>query len=272
MNCPICSASSMRDGIKLVEYTIEQCTQCGLRFAPDAFDVETDYDRVYESAEYIKTQVEPICSAAAQHTFTEIATYRPFFKNVQYKPGNTLLDVGCGVGRFLHGAHSKGWRVEGIDCSQKAIEIGQKYAKFPMKVGSLDDEAQSGKRFNVVTMFEVLEHLSQPISMLEKSKKVLERNGSIFCTVPNWECSLVQHSSNPAWIPPIHLLFFNESSLRILANRAGLDVIATGFICQHSFPTTFHPLWPLRVSRWVKRFLCGPNEPLGVWMNARVAI
>lgn len=273
MNCPVCSASSIWDGIKLGYYTIELCTQCGLRFAPDAFDVQTDYDRVYESEDYIKTQVEPISSVADQRTFTKHATYRPFFKHVQHTPGDKLLDVGCGVGRFLHGALSKGWRVEGIDFSEKAIEIGKQYANFPMTVASLEDVAQTGKRFNVVTMFEVLEHLSQPISMLEKCKMVLERNGSIFCTVPNWECSIVQHSSNPAWIPPIHLLFFNESSLRTLAKEAGLDVIETGLIGQHEFPTTVHPLWPLRASKWIcNRILHRTSDHLGIWMHARAVL
>lgn len=274
MNCPVCNASSVRDGIELGNYTIERCTQCGLRFAPDAFDVQTNYDLVYQSKEYIKTQVEPISSAASQHTFTEVGTYMPFFKNVQYKPWNTLLDVGCGVGRFLHAAHSKGWRVEGIDSSEKAIKIGEQYAKFAMRVSSLEDEAQFAKRFNAVTMFEVLEHLSQPISMLEKCKMVLEPNGSIFCTVPNWECSVVQHASNPSWIPPIHLLFFNENSLRTLANKAGLEVIETGFIYQNAFPTKIHPLWPLRASKWIaKRILRhSTSEPLGIWMHARVAL
>jgi 2-polyprenyl-3-methyl-5-hydroxy-6-metoxy-1,4-benzoquinol methylase len=272
MNCPVCRASSIRDGIKLGDYSIELCTQCGLRFAPDAFNVRTDYDQVYDSEDYIKTQVEPISCVADQHTFAEHATYRPFFKHVQYTPGDKLLDVGCGVGRFLHGAHSKGWRVEGIDFSKKAIEIGKRYAKFSMSVASLEDVAQTGKRFNVVTVFEVLEHLSQPISILEKCKRVLERNGSIFCTVPNWECYIVQHSTTPAWIPPIHLLFFNESSLRTLASKAGLDVIKTGFIGQNAFPTTIHPLLPLRASKWIcKRILRRTSEP-GIWMHARVAL
>jgi|WetSurMetagenome_2_1015567.scaffolds.fasta_scaffold01106_6 2-polyprenyl-3-methyl-5-hydroxy-6-metoxy-1,4-benzoquinol methylase len=272
MSCPVCNASSVSDGIKLGDYAIERCSQCGLRFAPDAFDIQMDYDQVYESEDYIKTQVGPISSAEAQHAFTEHATYSPFFRHVEYTPGDTLLDVGCGVGRFLQGAHSTGWSVEGIDFSEKAVEIGRRYAKFPMRAGSLDDEIRSGKRFNVVTMFEVLEHLSQPVTFLEKCKMALERNGSIFCTVPNWECSVVQHSTNPAWIPPIHLLFFNESSLRALAAKAGLEVIETGFIGQNAFPAAMNSLWPLKVFKWlVKLILRRSREPLGIWMHARVA-
>jgi 2-polyprenyl-3-methyl-5-hydroxy-6-metoxy-1,4-benzoquinol methylase len=271
MNCPICNTISKHEGITLGGYAIECCTQCGLRFAPDAFEVETDYDCVYESDEYIKAQVDPIANEEYRHKFAEIGTYRPFFEHVEYLPGYTLLDVGCGVGRFLHSAHLKGWQVEGIDFSKKAIETGRRWAKFPMNIESLCDVEQSGKRYNVVTLFEVLEHLSDPVLMLKKCKNVIEPNGSIFFTVPNWECTDVQKSTNPAWIPPIHLLFFNESSLITLADVAGLDIIKTGFIGEKTFPKEY-PLWLTNASKWIyKQIQRKDNHPLGIWMHARIA-
>lgn len=271
MNCPVCSGGSIRDGVTLGKYLIDCCARCGLRFAPDAFDAPTDYSAVYESESYRETQVIPIASVADKRVFAEIGTYQPFFRNVPFRHGMTLLDVGCGVGRFLHGAHSKGWTVEGIDISSTAITVGQRYATFPMSVKSLSAVAESGKRYDVVTLFEVLEHLSEPSQILEQSKRVLQPNGSVFCTVPNWECSAVQKATDPAWIPPIHLLFYSENSLRELARTVGLKVNALGFIHTDSFPVNPHFNWPVRALRWAGRRLRRiPNEPIGIWMHLQL--
>lgn len=270
MKCPVCVSPAQSDNITLGGFAIFRCVHCGLRFAPDAFRVNTNYDSVYELDSYIETQIRPIREERNKLVFTEIGTYQCFFKNVRLAPGHTLLDVGCGVGRFLHGAHLKGWQVEGIDISAKAIAIGQKFAPFSMSVNTLENIAESGRRFDVVTLFEVLEHLSDPCVILRKAQKVLKPSGAVFCTVPNWDCSVVQHAVEPAWVPPVHLMFYKEESLSALAGQAGLSVIAKGFIHADPFPVKIHPKWPGRVVKWAGRRLFGrPNEALGIWMYAK---
>ena len=270
-NCPICGKGSVSEGISLGGYSIVRCADCDFRFAPDAYSADFSYDDVYESPEYISTQIQAIQSVKDPRTFSEIGTYKPFFKAVQNIRGrcNKLLDVGCGVGRFLHAARAAGWCVEGIDSSERAISVGQMAATFPMTMGTIESVAHSGKQYDVVTMFEVLEHVSDPVSQLRQAAHVILSNGSLFCTVPNWDCALVRCSSNPAWLPPIHLNFFTKRSLRALAEKAGFEVVATGFVSTTRFPMFFCLYWPFYVLNWVaKRFLYSTDK-LGIWIHAR---
>lgn len=196
--------------------------------------------------------------------FTRFITFRPFFQQVVQTPGKALLDVGCGVGRFCQAAYSQGWNVTGIDISNTAIEIGQRYAAFPMRAANLAEIAAEPVRFDVVTAFEVMEHLTQPVSFLSQIRDVLGPSGEVFCTVPHWDCEGVRSATRPDWVPPIHLLFFTQAALRTLAERAGFRDITVGLIWTDPLPDGF-----VDKLRWVKRRLKGePREPSGLWLHA----
>ncbi|TAM53873.1 MAG: methyltransferase domain-containing protein [Acidobacteria bacterium] len=272
MRCPVCTGESVVEGVRLGGYDIEGCIRCGLRFAPKAFAVETDYDAVYDSRAYIKEQVRPMSVAKARERFPDVATYRAFFDHVPLSPGKRLLDVGCGVGRFLYAAHLRGWQVEGIDRSQRAIDLGKTYAAYPMRAGSVGDIVEAGRLFDVVTLFEVLEHLADPVVMLKRCKMLLRGGGSVFVTVPNWGCSSVHKTSNPAELPPIHLLFFGEGSLRMAASEAGLKVLETGYIDSSMVAGAVNRWRAVSWARWAAtRVLKRGERTSGLWMLAEPA-
>jgi 2-polyprenyl-3-methyl-5-hydroxy-6-metoxy-1,4-benzoquinol methylase len=265
VSCPACGSDASRDAMELAGYPLYCCARCTLRFAPDAFLATVNYDSVYQSTEYRRDQIEALRSLDPQQ-LGQHPTYRAFFQRVPHSPGARLLDIGCGVGRFGHGAYARGWDVTGIDVSELAIEIGQEAASFPMRVGTLADLVDAGERFDVVTAFEVLEHLSSPVQFIMECQQVLRPGGQVFFTVPNWESRTVQTSSRPDWLPPIHLLFFLEPALRTLGELAGLVSVTTGVICADAIPERTSAR-----ARWLaRRPLLRPREALGLWLHGRV--
>jgi SAM-dependent methyltransferase len=263
--CPVCRTDSHADGIELNGYRLYLCPSCSLRFAPEAFEAAVDYDRVYQSPEYETEQVQTLRGidgrAIAQHP-----TYRAFFQEVRHRPGVTLLDLGCGVGRFGHAAHALGWRVSGIDVSALAIAAGQTVAPFPLRAGRVEELLQEQQRFDVLTAFEVLEHLSSPVDFLVSARGLLRPGGQIFCTVPNWNCASVQSSTRPDWLPPIHLLFFSQPALHALGEHSGLARVETGMIRGDPPPRGVRAQL-----RWLTRRLAlRPREPLGLWLHGWV--
>ncbi len=263
--CPVCSSDSTRDGVTLDGYRLSACPACTLRFAPEAFGVGVDYDSVYQSAEYQSDQVR-VLQALDDKVLAEHPTYRSFFRQVPHVANARLLDVGCGVGRFAHAAYSRGWAVTGVDVSTFAITAGQKYAPFPLRACTLEELIEEGARFDVVTAFEVLEHLSSPIEFLASVQKVLSPGGHVFCTVPNWDSQEVQTSTRPDWMPPIHLLFFTRKALQTAGETSGLLSVTTGIIRADPLPSG-----ALRRARWLaRRVLRRSREPLGLWIHGRV--
>jgi SAM-dependent methyltransferase len=262
-DCPICKADSGWDEARLGDYAIHVCTQCSFRFAPDAFTVPVDYGDVYGTTEYISAQVTPIRTAANFRAFAGLATYRAFFDQVHGDRRKSLLDVGCGVGRFCQAAHYAGWDVTGIDISPQAVEIGSQYASFPILNRSADDMLREGRKFDVVTAFEVLEHLADPVAFLTKLRTLAAEKGQVFCTVPNWDCVEVQTATRADYVPPIHVGFFSTASLEKLAERAGFGSFKTGIVWTDPLPHR-----PVGAARWwLRRLRSRPNSPLGLWFH-----
>jgi cyclopropane fatty-acyl-phospholipid synthase-like methyltransferase len=265
--CPACRAVATPEGVRLGGYELFACSRCTLRFAPQAFNVSVDYDRIYRSAEYQHEQVDALRSLDGAK-LAEHPTYRPFFHRVRRVPGAKLLDVGCGVGRFGHAAFARGWDVTGIDVSEVAVTSGREFARFPMRVATIEELIEQGERFDVVTAFEVLEHLTSPVEFFSKATRLLRPGGQLFVTVPNWTCATVQNATRPDWIPPVHLLFFTDLALRRAGEVSGIGRVATGVVRADPFPRDV-----LHMARWLaRRILRRAREPVGLWMHGQAAV
>jgi len=104
-------------------------------------------------------------------------------------PANaTVLDVGCGNGIISRGIGSKGFRVHGIDISEKAVEKARELNVFPnvtFDVISAEQLVADGKKYQAVICSEVLEHLNHPEKLLYTLYQSLTDDGILIVTVPN---------------------------------------------------------------------------------------
>lgn len=263
--CPSCGAPSGPQGTQLAGHDLYCCSECSLRFAPGAVGLPVDYERIYESPEYLASQVDVIGGDFDPAQFLRHGTYRAFFEHAPRPWAEaTLIDLGCGVGRFCYAAHHVGWRVMGVDVSEKAINVGRKRAPFPLRQATAADMLNETQRFDAVTAFEVLEHLPRPVEFLKQALALTRPGGLVFCTVPNWECSPVQQATRPDWVPPVHLNFFTQAALRRAGELAALESIETGLI------RTERPA--LSWKRKLLEFGRAPSEEgeaLGLWLLGR---
>lgn len=261
LSCPVCAGSLSPDGHVFGAYPLFRCRECTLRCAPDAFDTAVDYEAIYQSSEYVATQVAAVQTLDAA-SFVHHPTYKAFFDRLRPSPGLTLLDLGCGAGRFCLAAHRLGWRVTGADVSAKALEIARQCMPFPLVHARADDLLRAPERYDVVTAFEVLEHLSQPLELLSQMRELAAPSGRVFCTVPNWDCEPVQTATRPDWLPPVHVCFFTQKALAALGARARFSKLKVGAIRTDPFPSH-----PKRMLGWLRRRAQGvKREALGLWL------
>jgi len=263
--CPACTVNSTGTQKKLGGYDLMVCQNCGLWFCNPSELPDVNYDDVYETEEYQKLHFGSLDNTKDWTEFKKYSTYKPFFLNVPIRPKGTLLDVGCGVGRFCRAAYTDGWKVKGIDISEKAIEKGLEMAPFPMMRGNVQDLIKTGERFNVVTAFEVLEHLPTPIDFVRTIKELVKPDGNFFCTVPNIDSTSVQRSTRPDWIPPVHVLFFTQMALRELLKRAGFREVLTGIIWVNTPPENAGLEFFKYYLRRLLRQKSTEPDPLGLW-------
>lgn len=258
--CTICSGVCVDEARELAGYRLCWCRNCDFRFAPAAFDVLPDYDEAYSLPAYIQNQVQMIRDTQDPQVFAHLATYKVFFDHMGPARERKLLDVGCGVGRFCHAAQASGWQVTGIDISEAAVKIGAPLASFPLRCESLSTYRQAAPRVDVVTAFEVLEHLPAPLDFVRQVRSVLSTQGRFFFTVPNWRCALVQNATSSDAVPPFHVNFFTQSACGALLEKAGFRSIDTGIICVDCLPAQIRQ-WP----GWTVRRLRRRPRNLGIW-------
>lgn len=143
------------------------------------------------------------------------------------KSGGTLLDVGCATGIFLETMQkSKQWILKGVEISDKAARIAREQKNLDVVTGTLGQAQFPDGYFDVVTLWDVLEHLHDPLGSLREIHRILKPDGVIVFRVPN-AGSLDARLFGPYWAglePPRHLYVFDQKTLAALLERAGFKV------------------------------------------------
>lgn len=134
-----------------------------------------------------------------------------------------LLDAGCGPGYFVRAARDAGFDACGVEVSRYAVEFAQRELGVDVRHGTVSVPDLPAGSFDVVTMWDVIEHLPEPLAALRAVAGVL-RPGGLFMLSTGDYASLVARLSGRHWHLfnlPEHLWFFTPGSLRRLLRRAG---------------------------------------------------
>ncbi len=151
--------------------------------------------------------------------------YRSFF-SLKLNPGAELLEVGCGSGMFLRLAAEQGYKITGIDNDPSAVHAaGKVYGMNEVQALSAEELLSDPWRrsFDVICLFDVLEHLEEPAEVVRGLGEMLAAGGHLVCTVPS-------HQRWPQWfaedvdVPPHHLTLWSQTALKICFEGAGLKL------------------------------------------------
>lgn len=142
--------------------------------------------------------------------------------------GRKLLDVGCGMGQFVKTAIGEGWTARGIDLADGAIEICKRF-HIPCTRSDFFGPDLDGERYDVITMFELVEHLSDPHAFMRRAASLLTDGGIVYVTTPNFR-SASRRLLGPEWVAldAQHICYFEPSTLsRLLGRHFHTVTIAT---------------------------------------------
>jgi SAM-dependent methyltransferase len=224
MKCSLCQ-SHMIPFLRKNGYTIFSCNTCG--FAQT--DLHSNYgDFIKENYEKGYFMGEPRYSAYVNYKEDKsliLVNMRKFMGKIKkYKKFGKLLDIGCAMGFFVEMAQSEGFDAYGLDPSQYAVNEAKKILGNRIKEASLETADYAQKSFDVITMFDVFEHLGDPIGDLNKICGWLKDDGIIMIVTGNRQ-SVVAKIMKRRWtfyIPPQHLYFFDRKTMKIALKKTGL--------------------------------------------------
>jgi len=221
--CPLCQNKSYR--LKYTEqmYKVVICNKCGLAYLlnpPSEDNIYEDYFKKikYKSKDYFKNSTSQPLADLFDINERRLKAIQ------QIKQNGRLLDIGCGLGFFLKSATEAGFNVTGLDVSERAVKFAEKYYNLRVRVGTISDLLIREEKFDIITLWHVLEHFSDPFVELKKIGNLLSNSGVLFIEVPNLH-SLKFILSKNKWVggnhPRYHRTFFNRRTLALLLKEAG---------------------------------------------------
>lgn len=144
------------------------------------------------------------------------------------KPPGRIFDIGCGSGVFLGTAVNAGWKGEGVEPSKPLVRKARQFldSDTPVHWSTLQAAPIGGRDFDVVTLWDVLEHVTDPIGFLSQARSLLKPGGILFANVPDLD-SFQARLLGSKWplLLPEHLNYFTCRSLKMCGAAAGLHWI-----------------------------------------------
>jgi 2-polyprenyl-3-methyl-5-hydroxy-6-metoxy-1,4-benzoquinol methylase len=227
-------------------FNIVKCKECGFVYINPRPDME-EMKRSYEETPYY-THAEPELVkkdirwklkrlAFAEHfklpgrrKMTAKIVYALLKKKIavlsEARGKGTVLDIGCGNGVMLSIFEEAGWRTFGVEPDEIAARQAKGLLKGDVFPGTLFEAKYPANYFDMVTLVQVLEHMPDPIAILQECLKILKKNGILIVGVPNFD-SYDSNIFKESWSSlqvPAHLYHFTWKTLEKSLQKAGFTV------------------------------------------------
>jgi SAM-dependent methyltransferase len=244
-SCPLCghpshivceSITGYQEG---KTFSIYECEGCSCSYASPLHVDDGIYTHIYRDAEFVAgynryhryahevlQQKSPLCYLSHQEE-AYWAVAQQLRKRRQFKHDLKILEIGCGMGYLTYALVKDGFTATGIDLSRQAIAWAREHYGLYYTSRSLLTLRGEGKQYDAIVLTELIEHLSNVDHFIIEALALLARGGELILTTPN-------KSSFPGaeWdteLPPVHLWWFGEEAIELLAARHNCTVSFVDF-------------------------------------------
>lgn len=230
--CPLCKSGHFLNHSEVTDFAVSKetfvlckCTKCDLLFTNPRPD-QSEIGPYYEFPQYFSHDDQ-------SKSLTQWVYNKARKRNIQNKISliqsllntGSWLDYGCGTGELLYAAQENGWKVSGVEPNQKARSLATN--KLNKSIKSELSEIKSNKKFDIITLFHVLEHIHELKSSLKTLIKHLNSKGYILIAIPNPESFDAKKYGKfwAGWDVPRHLYHFSRSAMIFLEKEFDLELI-----------------------------------------------
>ncbi len=197
---------------------VVKCNNCGLVYINPRLKEELIVEGYSEgSDENFVSQAD-----AREATFTsslkEIEKQRP--------QKGKILDIGTAGGSFLAAAKKRGWEVSGCEPNKWMAAWGKKNYGIDIKPGTLFDQKFKTETFDVVTLWDVIEHTGDPSKVLKECNRILKKDGLLVINYPDFGSWIAKGTKRKwAFLLSVHLYYFTPETIKKILEKCGYEMI-----------------------------------------------
>ena len=233
-NCLVCNSTSFEEHLKSKDFsvskedfTILKCKDCNFHFTNPRPKNE-DLGRYYISDHYIShNNTSKNLFEKVYQLVRRIAIKGKYNLISGFFNKGKILDIGCGTGDFLNKCKSEGWETKGIEPSDIARK--QAIKNHSLYVEENTDLTKINGEFDIITMWHVLEHVTELNQTVIELNRLLNTNGKAIIAVPNYKSydSSFYKKYWAAYDLPIHLYHFSKESISKLFEKHKFSLVKT---------------------------------------------
>lgn len=201
---------------------IVQCRHCGL---------------VYANPRWSDEELMAAYTAVEDHTYLSeregrILTFRKHLEALERytgpADGRSLLDIGAYIGVFVETAQAAGWDAWGVEPSEWAAAEARKRG-LNVITGAQDAPVLQGRQFDVVTMWDVIEHVDDPATELARAYQLLRPGGWLVLHTMDVDSAAARIMGRRwPWLMDMHLYYFSQATLAQMLVQQGFEVVWSG--------------------------------------------
>jgi 2-polyprenyl-3-methyl-5-hydroxy-6-metoxy-1,4-benzoquinol methylase len=225
--CPVCSRREWEYAQKIRGAAISKCAHCGLLGTTDFLAGTATTRGIYE------TSPEHHTVYRNQYLFRRLPAYERVMPSLErFQETRRLLEIGCSYGYFLEIARRAGWHAEGVEISDFASEVARSKG-FQIHQGELQTLPLERGSFDVIAMWDVIEHLTNPAEVVAVCADLLRGGGALVARTPNAHALALRGGlpglayrqlTYPANTPE-HVFHFTPESLSSLLRKSGFEKV-----------------------------------------------
>ena len=254
--CNVCGGENRRPHLVGSGLNLVQCLDCGFIYVypqPEPTELKALYGETY----FRNHQSSVV--GYSDYISDEVNIRRTARRRIKalsrYISSGKLLDVGCAMGFFIDEAKALGWRVSGIDVSDFGVSYARSHFGLDVFHGELTELAVSEAQIDLITMWDVIEHVSDPTAYIRQAAKLLRRGGYLSLSTPDVE-SLPARLYGNRWVgyklSTEHVSYFSLRTLKMLLEKEGFELVSYGHVGKHVPLQLFHDRLSLYFPRFAK--------------------
>ena len=222
--CHLCGSKNGKEFLSYKNYKLFECKKCNL-VSPNIDLAKLGGHEVYDDPAYIKDAVREIVDTYdyRKNTYAPERLNYILEKTKLPKSRIKLLDVGCGPGYFVDHLKDKKIKCKGLELADFLVKICRSRG---LNVENADLKNEPSKTYNVITLFDVLEHLANPVQFFKMLGDKLTKGGYVLAYTPHIH-SVAFHlmgGLQNTLLPFQHFAFYDPGSLDYLARKTGFKV------------------------------------------------